>query len=168
MQGVLHIAAYLFYVSGFICDVEHSFVQNLVEKGLVAVCCACLMLCAAEGLQQSISAEDKRAQLRQETRARLLRAVQQTYEDIFERAHVAPTHLYKLKNSANRALDHTRDPLCDWNYLDDSFRTPTWLQLLQRSGMLHQQLHHMHNAAAGLRHFVSACCHAVHWTWKTH
>ena len=96
-----------------------------VSETLVAVS-------TAEGPRQSISVEAKRAQLRQETRARLLRAVQQTYEDIFERAHVAPAHLYKLKNSANRALDHTRDPLCDWKYLDNSCHIPTWLKLLQR------------------------------------
>lgn len=85
-----------------------------------------------EASHRHITAERKTAQVRQETRARLLRAVQQTYKDVFERAHIAPAHMYKLRKSADRALDHTDEPVCDWKYLDESCQLPARLHWLQR------------------------------------
>ena len=86
-----------------------------------------------------MTAERKTAQTRQETRARLLRAVQQTYEDVFERAQIAPAHMYKLRKSANRALDHTDVPVCDWKYLEESCQLPLWMHWLQRfDSLLHR------------------------------
>ncbi|KAL0027925.1 hypothetical protein WJX79_003037 [Trebouxia sp. C0005] len=85
-----------------------------------------------EASHRHITAERKTAQVRQETRARLLRAVQQTYKDVFERAHIAPAHMYRLRKSADRALDHTDQPVCDWKYLDESCQLPAWLHWLQR------------------------------------
>jgi len=86
----------------------------------------------AEASHRHITAERKTAQVRQETRARLLRAVQQTYQDVFERAQIAPAHVYRLKKSADQALDHTDVPVCDWKYLDESCQLPAWLHWLQR------------------------------------
>ncbi len=69
--------------------------------------------------------------------------MQQTYEDVFERAQIAPAHMYKLRKSTNRALDHTSLPLCDWRYLDESCQLPAWLRALQRydSAMCQQCLY---------------------------
>ena len=85
---------------------------------------------AAEASHTHLTAERKSSQVREETRARLLRAVQQTYEDVFERAQIAPPHMYQLRKSANQALDHTLAPLCDWMYLDQTLQLPAWLQLI--------------------------------------
>ncbi|KAL0054936.1 hypothetical protein WJX82_004786 [Trebouxia sp. C0006] len=85
-----------------------------------------------EASHRHITAERKTAQVRQETRARLLRAVQQTYKDVFERAQIAPAHMYRLRKSADQALDHTDEPVCDWKYLDESCQLPAWLHWLQR------------------------------------
>ena len=95
---------------------------------------------AAEASHRQMTAERRTAQSWQETRARLLRAVQQTYEDVFERAQIAPAHMYKLRKSANRALDHTDVPVCDWKNLEDSCQLPLWMHWLQRcDSLLHHQ-----------------------------
>ena len=88
--------------------------------------------CPAEASHRQITAENKTTQVRLETRARLLRAVQQTYEDVFERAQIAPPHMYQLRKSTNQALDHTDAPLSDWTYLQQNLQVPAWLKLLLR------------------------------------
>lgn len=93
---------------------------------------SCSVVLVAEASHRHITAERKTAQVRQETRARLLRAVQQTYKDVFERAQIAPAHMYRLRKSADQALDHTDEPVCDWKYLDESCQLPAWLHWLQR------------------------------------
>ena len=79
-----------------------------------------------------MTAEKKSAQMRQEARARLLRAVQQTFEDIFGSAHVAPAHMYRLKASVNKALDQTAQSLNHWPFLEETLSLPTWLRMLHR------------------------------------
>lgn len=91
-----------------------------------------LFVDAAEASQRTITAQHQTSQVRQETRARLLRAVQQTYEDVFERAQIVPGHMYQLQKSANQALDHTDKPLCDWKYLQQNLHLPRWLRVLFR------------------------------------
>ncbi|KAL3158150.1 Son of sevenless 1, variant 2 [Trebouxia sp. C0010 RCD-2024] len=85
-----------------------------------------------EASHKHITAQTKTAQVRQETRARLLRAVQQTYEDVFERAQIVPGHMYQLNSTADQALDHTDQPLCDWTYLQQKLHLPHWLRVLFR------------------------------------
>ena len=87
---------------------------------------------AADAADIQITVQNQTAQVRQETRARLLRAVQQTYEDIFERAQIMPGHVYALKQSADQALDHREKPLCDWKYLQQDLQLPAWLPVLFR------------------------------------
>lgn len=95
-------------------------------------------LVAAEASQRTITAQRQTSQVRQETRARLLRAVQQTYEDVFERAQIVPGHMYQLQKSANQALDHTDEPLCDWMYLQQNLQLPHWLRVLFRCASGHE------------------------------
>lgn len=92
----------------------------------------CLTSPFAEASHKHITAQTKTAQVRQETRARLLRAVQQTYEDVFERAQIVPGHMYQLNSTADQALDHTDQPLCDWTYLQQKLHLPHWLRVLFR------------------------------------
>ena len=94
-------------------------------------------LVAAEASQRTITAQRQTSQVRQETRARLLRAVQQTYEDVFERAQIVPGHMYQLQKSANQALDHTDEALCDWAYLQQNLQLPRWLRVLFRCTLGH-------------------------------
>ncbi|KAK9814099.1 hypothetical protein WJX72_000644 [[Myrmecia] bisecta] len=72
-----------------------------------------------------------RTQLLRETRGRLLRAVQKTYKDVFDRNHIQSRHIYALKQATDKALDRVGEPLSDWKHLEASCKVPLYVHWLQ-------------------------------------
>ncbi|KAK9908624.1 hypothetical protein WJX75_000582 [Coccomyxa subellipsoidea] len=81
-----------------------------------------------------------------EKRSRLLLAIRQTYNDFFHDYFISSDQVFRLRGSADKALDDVTKPLFDWAALKSSTRIASWVKYIQRWAYLPLLGKLMHNA----------------------